>query len=128
MLKFNKENTETSLLQATFKLIKGTSTYPTLTQQDITNGGTLYQYEFARFRKTDAGITEFTDRRTFLNFDSIYDKIEADAQELITQIQQELQNVEDGSAYLLKSGGTANGDFTFTGNIIINNLHNSSRK
>ena len=124
----SKENTETSLLQATFKLIKGTNTYPTLTQQDITNGGTLYQYEFARFRKNDAGITEFTDRRTFLNFDSIYDKIEDDAQELITQIQQELQNVEDGSAYLLKTGGTANGNFTFTGDITIDNLHNSSRK
>ena len=99
----SKENTETSLLQATFKLIKGTTTYPTLTQQDITNGGTLYQYEFARFRKTDAGITEFTNRSTPLNFDNIYEQINSQVQTLIDALEQEIDNEDDGSAYLLKS-------------------------
>lgn len=99
----SKENTKEDFLQGNVKVISGTTTYPTLTQQDLNNGGTLYQYEFARFRMTDAGITDFTDRRTFLNLESIYSKISNDAATIINQIQENLDNVLDGSIYVLKT-------------------------
>lgn len=122
-----KENTETSLLQATIKLIKGASTYPTLTQQDITNGGSVYQYEFARFRSSNSVISDFVDKRTYLNFQSIYTKINTDVQAIIDTLEVKIKNVEDGSAYLLKTGGKINGNLEVTNQITCSNITNSSR-
>ncbi len=99
----SKENTKEEFNQGSIKVVSGTSTYPTLTQQDINNGGTLYQYEFARFRVSDSGIAEFTDRRTFLNLESIYSKINEDATAVLNQIQQALDSVLDESIYVLKT-------------------------
>lgn len=122
-----KENTETSLLQATIKLIRGASTYPTLTQQDITNGGSVYQYEFARFRSSNSVISDFVDKRTYLNFQSIYTKINTDVQAIIDTLEGKIKNVEDGSAYLLKTGGKINGNLEVTNQITCSNITNSSR-
>ena len=122
-----KTNTADQLNQATIKVISSTSSYPTLTQQDITGTGTVYQYEFARFKVESGSITNFTDKRTFVDFTTIYDVIQNEAQGVLDDIEQALQNVLDGSAYLLKSGGVSNGDFTFNGNIIANNISNSNR-
>ncbi len=122
-----KENTETSLLQATIKLVRGTSAYPTLTQQDITNGGNIYQYEFARFKSSNSAISDFVDKRTYLNFQSIYSKINADVQAIIDTLEEEIKNVKDGSAYLLKTGGKINGNLEVTNQITCNNIVNSSR-
>lgn len=99
----SKENTKEDFNQGSIKVISGATTYPTLTQQDLNNGGTLYQYEFARFRMTDTGITDFVDKRTFLNLTSIYSKIENDATAIINQIQESLDDVLDGSIYVLKT-------------------------
>lgn len=123
----SKINTADQLNQATIKVISGTSAYPTLTQQDITGAGTVYQYEFARFKVESGSITNFTDKRTFVDFDTIYDVIQNESQKVLNDIEQALQDVLDGSAYLLKSGGVSNGDFTFNGNIIANNISNSNR-
>ena len=123
----SKTNTADALNQAAIKVISSTSTYPTLTQQDITGTGTVYQYEFARFKVESGSITNFTDKRTFVDFTTIYDVIQNEAQGVLDDIEQALQNVLDGSAYLLKSGGVSNGDFTFNGNIIANNISNSNR-
>ena len=123
----SKTNTADQLNQATIKVISSTSAYPTLTQQDITGTGTIYQYEFARFKVESGSITNFTDKRTFVDFTTIYDVIQNEAQGVLDDIEQALQNVLDGSAYLLKSGGVSNGDFTFNGNIIANNISNSNR-
>lgn len=98
----SKENTETVFNQASFKLISGTDAYPTLTQQDIASTGTLYQYELARFKYNNT-ITDFADKRTYLKFDSIYSDINAQSQALITEIKNDLQNVKNGSEYVLKS-------------------------
>lgn len=113
----SKTNTADQLNQAAIKVISSTSTYPTLTQQDITGTGTVYQYEFARFRVESGSITNFTDKRTFVDFTTIYDVIQNEAQGVLDDIEQALQNVLDGSAYLLKSGGIINGDLEVTGNI-----------
>lgn len=116
-----KTNTSSELNQAVIKLIRNTSAYSNLTKEDLFNGGTLYQYEFARFKVTEQGIIDFSDRRTFLNLTSLYSQINSNfnslfnakdqqAEALLEEIRQELENVIDGSAYLLKEGGTMTGD------------------
>ena len=143
----DKENTNSSFVQGAYKIVTATSGYPTLTQTNIVKSVSgVYQYELARFRTTSAGITEFQDMRTFLDFESIYNELEveldnikqtytddyelikAEYERILAQLEEELSSVEDGSAYLLKSGGTADGDFTFNGNITANNVTNSNRK
>lgn len=98
----DKQNTETDFLQGVYKVIKSASVYPSLTQQNIvgSNSG-VYQYELARFRTSANGITDFTDMRTYLDFDSIYSAIRTEYRAILAQLQQELASVEDGSAYVL---------------------------
>ena len=125
----DKQNTESQLSQASYKIVKSTSGYPNLTQNDIVkNNAGIYQYELARFKTSSSGITEFQDMRTFLDFDSIYSAIQTQFQLVLNELEEELASVEDGSAYLLKTGGTASGNFTFSGKITANNIVNSSRK
>lgn len=97
----SKINTETELNQASIKIIKNTSTYPTLTQEDLLNGGSVYQYEFARFRIVNSSITDFTDRRTFLDFDSIYSQIDERFETLLNELIEELAGVQDRSGLML---------------------------
>lgn len=123
----SKTNTTEQFNQAEIKVISNASAYPTLLQQDITNEGTIYQYEFARFKVEGGTITKFTDRRTFVSFESIYDQIDSEAQAVLTEIQNTLTNLENQSNVLLKTGGTVDGDFTFNGNITANNISNSNR-
>lgn len=125
----DKQNTESQLAQASYKIVKSTSGYPNLTQNDIVkNNAGIYQYELARFRTNSSGITDFQDMRTFLDFNSIYSAIQNQFQSVLDELEEELANVEDGSAYLLKTGGTASGDFAFNGKITADNIVNSSRK
>lgn len=122
----SKESTKDTFNQASFKLLTSSTSYPTVTQQDINkyNGtGTVYQLEFARFRSSSTGISDFKDTRQFLDFAGIYAQIKADCKIIIDQIKQELASVEDGSLYLLKSNiavitGTAS--FDTNGNAIVN--------
>lgn len=75
----DKENTDEQFVQGAYKIIKSTSSYPELTQNNIVkNNSGIYQYELARFRTSSSGITEFQDSRTFLNlsiFETIVNKI-----------------------------------------------------
>lgn len=99
----DKTNTESELNQVSYKIIKSTSSYPALTQTDIVkNNSGIYQYELARFKTGSNGITEFQDKRTFLDFDSIYTAIQTQYQAVLDELEQELESVEDGSAYQLK--------------------------
>lgn len=113
----SKINTTDALNQATIKTVYNANNYPTLTQQDIIGTGTIYQYEFARFKVENGIITDFTDRRTSLDFATLYDLYE-----------QTLEGLENESNVLLKTGGVANGDFTFNGDIVADNISNSNRK
>lgn len=100
----SKENTDTELVQVSYKILKGTSTYPSLTQTDIVanNNGT-YQYELAQFRTTANGIVDFIDKRTYLDFEGIYAEIQTEYREVLKELERELAEVKDGSAYMLKS-------------------------
>lgn len=56
-----KTNTESSFLQGTIKTLTSASAYPAPTQNDIDNGGTLYQYPLAQYHVTSGGVDSFTD-------------------------------------------------------------------
>ena len=60
-------NTTTVFNQGTFKILSDALDYPTLTQEDLDNGGTLYQFEFVRFENTVGGIVVLTDTSTVLD-------------------------------------------------------------
>lgn len=99
----SQTNTETDFNQGSFVALKGTNAYPTLTQEDLTDGGTLYQLGLARFQKSDSGITNFTDIRQMLNWTSLY-----------TDYARELQSLEDLSSVI-----TTDGNKTITGSLEI---------
>lgn len=100
----SKENTEEALNQVAYKIVKGTSDYPNLTQTDIVkNNAGIYQFELARFKTTSAGITNFEDRRTYLDLDSIFAIMERDFNAVLEGLRAEIGQVRDGSAYVLKS-------------------------
>ena len=127
----SKESTKDSFNQVYFKLLTSSASYPTVTKQDINkyNGGNnLYQLEFARFRSGTSGITDYKDTRKFLSFSGIYEQIKKDCDTVINQIKQELANVEDGSKYLLKTGGKINGNLEVSNNIKCDNITNTNRK
>ena len=118
------QNTESQFNQGVYKVVKSASSYPNLTQTNIVkNNAGIYQYELARFRINSSGITEFQDMRTFLDFNSIYEKITEEYRTVLQELENELANVLDGSDYLLKStGGTVNGDTTFNKKLISDNI------
>lgn len=100
----SKENTEENLNQVSYKIIKGASDYPALTQTDIVrNNAGVYQFELASFKTSLAGIANFEDKRTYLDFKSIYNTIQIEFREVLQELESELAGVEDGSAYVLKS-------------------------
>lgn len=121
------QNTESQFNQAAYKVVKSASGYPNLTQTNIVkNNAGIYQYELARFRTNASGITDFQDKRTFLDFDSIYDEMEAEYGAVLQQLKNELESIEDQSNVLLKTGGTVSGKIEIgsggdiTGNISAN--------
>ena len=97
-------NTASSFKQASYKIIKNASNYPSLRQDNIVkNNAGIYQYELARFKTSASGISEFEDRRTFLDFDTIFDYIEQQYNIKLEELEQELARVQDGSAFFLNS-------------------------
>lgn len=115
----DKQNTESEFNQASYKIITSSSSYPTLTQTNIVkNNSGIYQYELARFKTSENGITDFKDMRTYLDFDSIFDEIRTSYNTVLEELQQSLANVKDGSDYLLKSiGGTVEGEIKANGGL-----------
>lgn len=123
------QNTESQFNQASYKVVKSASSYPNLTQTNIVkNNAGIYQYELARFRTNSSGITEFQDKRTFLDFDSIYDEMEAEYGAVLQQLKEELESIENQSNVLLKTGGTISGKIEVgTGGDISGNISANSR-
>lgn len=109
----DKVNTESDFEQGYYKIITSSSGYPNLTQTDIVkNNAGIYQYELARFRTTANGITNFQDKRTFLDFNSIYD-----------EIRQHIQDIDDGSLWVQKTGDTMTGGLAITTNSLTTFSH-----
>lgn len=64
----NQTNTETEFMQGSFKVLTDATDYPALTQEDINNGGTLFQMPFIKLRADSTGIISgsFADERTLV--------------------------------------------------------------
>ena len=54
-----KTNASSAFNQGYFKILSSTTDYPSITQQDLENGGNVYQLPFAKFTKTVSGIGSF---------------------------------------------------------------------
>ena len=88
----SKINTSQEFNQGSYKFIKSLGDYPSLTQEDLDDDGTVYQFEFCQFRITESGITDYVDKRTFLDFDNIYE-----------EIREHIEAIDDGSAFVTKT-------------------------
>lgn len=64
----SKTNTKTEFNQGTYKFVSGVGDYSGLTQEDLDNGGNIYQFEFCRFRITESGLEDFQDTRKFIDY------------------------------------------------------------
>ena len=64
-----KVNTENDFLQGTIKTLTNSSGYPTVTQDDLDDGGTLYQYEIAKYHVTVSGPDNVTDLTNAISVD-----------------------------------------------------------
>ena len=103
-INLDNTNTEEELTQASYKILKNTSNYPALTQTDIVNNNSgIYQFELASFKTSLNGITDFQDKRSFLDFQSIYTAIQNVFNIVLDELEEELAGVEDGSEFVLKS-------------------------
>ena len=103
----DKTNTSLEFNQGYYKILKSSTTYPTLTQTNIVkNNAGIYQYELARFKTTANGITDFQDMRTFIDFTNIYEMIEDHIEEL-----------ENQSNLVFKTGSTMTGKLIAQGGI-----------
>lgn len=74
----SKTNSATQFNQGYFKFLSSVSAYPTLIKEDLDNGGTVYQMEFARFVKTTTAITSFKSRTVALNVSDVWANIESE--------------------------------------------------
>lgn len=103
-INLDKQNTESEFNQGAYKIITGELDYPTLTQEEvIKNNAGVYQYELARFKTGVSGISDFADKRTFLDFESIYTELEK---------QSTLATKEELESKLSKTGGVLTGQLT----------------
>ena len=86
----SKINTVAEFNQGSYKFIKALGGFPSVTQEDLDDEGTVYQFEFCQFRITESGIADFKDLRTFISFNGIYE-----------EVRRKIRTIEDGSAYAL---------------------------
>ena len=54
-----KTNTTSAFNQGYFKILSSTTGYPNIVQEDLEDGGNVYQLPFAKFTKTISGIGAF---------------------------------------------------------------------
>lgn len=81
----SKTNSTTVFNQGYFKVLSNVDEYPTLIQEDLDNGGAVYQMEFARFVKTTTSITDFESRVIPLNVSNVWADIEMEFNERLLE-------------------------------------------
>lgn len=74
-LDMRKVNTNLEFNQGYFKILTSTLNYPEIVQEDIENGGNVYQLPFAKFVKTVDGIASFVDELETIGIAPISDSI-----------------------------------------------------
>lgn len=70
-----QENTTDEFNQGAFKVLTSDSDYPTLTQEDLDDGGNVYQISFCKFLKTSAGIGSYLKEISNLTLSDVYAQI-----------------------------------------------------
>lgn len=125
-INLDRDNSTTELNQCYYEIVTSSSGYPTLTHDDIinTNSGE-YQFELARFQTNASGIYNFVDKRTFLDYDSIFENLRA--RSTATQSENglmssadktKLDNVETGAQVNSITGIKGNAENSYrTGNV-----------
>ena len=73
----SKENTESDFTQGYFKTLTSASGYPSVTQEDLDNEGTIYQMPFCQYTKTVDAIDSFLDLRPIFDLKSVWETISA---------------------------------------------------
>ena len=94
-LDMSKENTVVDFNQGKFEIIKDNTDYQELTQEDIHNGGKIYQMEIARFELVpDTGINNLEITWGNINYQGIFDNVDAKCDELIAMIYEKALGAE----------------------------------
>lgn len=68
----SKSNTAEEFAQGYFKTLTSTTGYPDVTQEDLSDGGVVYQMPWATYIKTVNGIEDFKDVRSVYDQESIW--------------------------------------------------------
>ena len=92
----SKTNTDSSLLQASYKVLSSAGSTPTLTQQDIINNYTsgVYQYLLATFQTDGSGnISNLVKTDERLSIESVYNSFEAQMTQELSDLQTAIDNV-----------------------------------
>lgn len=94
-LDMSKENTVVDFNQGKFEIIKDNTDYQELTKEDIHNGGKIYQMEIARFELVpDTGINNLEITWGNINYQEIFDNVDAKCDELIAMIYEKALGAE----------------------------------
>ena len=95
----SKTNDKDNFNQGSYKFVKNIGDYPVLTQEDLDNGGNVYQFEFCQFRITETGLQDFLDTRKFIDY-GIYVKKNEKAS--ITVWNASNQEISKGTGFAFK--------------------------
>ena len=83
----SQTNTRQEFNQGSLKLLSNNGSYPTLQQDDLSlsiNTG-VYQMELARFTTSASAITNFTDRRNILSYNSLIQELRSAISRVISE-------------------------------------------
>jgi len=83
----SQTNTRQEFKQGSFKLLSNSGSYPTLQQDDLslsTNSG-IYQMELARFQTSASAITNFTNTRKILSYNSLIQELRSAISKVISE-------------------------------------------
>lgn len=68
----NKTNSPSEFKQGYFKVLYNENAYPDVVQEDLDNGGTIYQMPWCQYEKRVAGISNFRDLREIIDLTSVW--------------------------------------------------------
>lgn len=74
----SKENTAQIFKQGYFEFLSSYDGYPTVTQEDLFNGGNVYQIPIARFELTVNGIGKFKEEMGSVNINEVWKTLNQD--------------------------------------------------
>ena len=111
----SKTNTKDQFNQGSYKFVKSLGSYPEPTQQDLDNGGTIYQLPFCQFRITEQGLQDFQDIRPVVDYGLYVKQSEKSSITVWNNSQQELYN-GTGIKFLFNDGDLNGNYFEITSN------------